>query len=135
MELKKDTSIHRWMCLPHCNQHGKDERKQNVFISSRTLIYSFWWEHIHSTNMSESLLCARHCSGCQRWVRDPVIVNKTCHILGPYCRESRQSLNPLPQGRWTPLKKVTLHLDPQGWVSKWRRRRPSLPVKPTLKRV
>lgn len=51
VELQKDTHIHRWVCLPHWNQHGKDWRNRKVFISLGNLIYSYWWEHIYSTNI------------------------------------------------------------------------------------
>lgn len=60
-KLKKDTRIHRWVCLPHWNQHGKDGRHRAVFISLGNLIYSYRWEQ----TFRERLLCARPWVRCQ----------------------------------------------------------------------
>ena len=102
VELKKDTSIHRWVCLPHWNQHGKEERKWKVFISSGNHIYSLWWEHIHSTDVDwdpttcQALFCVQ-----RRVLRGPLPVCKDSHIPGACCRSIRAESDCTPQARWT----------------------------------
>lgn len=80
---------------------------------------------------SESLLCARSCSGCQgRFKRELLLVSKDHHVHGT-CY-NRVWAEP----DYTSSGKVTFGLGPEGWVgvSKWRMRRAFLAARPMLKR-
>lgn len=115
-ELKKDTRIHRWVCLPHWNQHGKDGRHRDVFISLGNLIYSYRWEHIHSTDISWAPTM------CQilGWVPGtshggaPLHPHRG-HMDGGLERLIREDPWLHPGEGWTTAGDVTFGLCPEGW--------------------